>query len=112
LWLSSQGASTLPLAGEDQDLDNGQAAVDREFVQEAGGGDRPVVGMGAEHDQRPRRGDRLAQRLADVDELAVGAAGPDRLEQTLEDRLPVDATRRRGLVFHGPMMLRRRPGRN
>ena len=84
LLVVEPGGGDVPLAGEDQDLDHRQPAPDGVFVDQAGRGDRPVVGVRAEHDQRPIRAQHVPQRFADVDELAMASLAPDRVEQLVE----------------------------
>ena len=52
LLVVEPGGGDVPLAGEDQDLDHRQPAADGVLVEQAGRGDRAVVGVRAEHHQR------------------------------------------------------------
>ena len=89
----SQGAATFRSPAKTRTSITGSPRRTAYSCMQAGGGDRPVVGVGAEHHQRAVRADRLPQRLADVDELAVGAAAAHGLEDALEFGLPAPAMR-------------------
>ena len=54
LLVVEPGGRDVPLAGEDEDLDDRQASpADGVLVEQAGGGDRAVIGVRTKHHQRP-----------------------------------------------------------
>ena len=69
-------------------------------MDQARGGDRPVVGVGAKHDQGSVGPEPGPERVADVEQLAVRPAHADRLQQILKGRLPVGATRGHRRAIH------------
>ena len=79
----------VALAGEEQDLDDRQAAANRILVHQAGRGDGPVIGVGAEHHQRPIGRQHGAERVPDIDQVAMRAAIPHGREELLDRPFPV-----------------------
>ena len=82
LLIVEPGSRHVALAGEDEHFDDRHPAPHRVFVQQAGRGDRSVIRMGTKNHQRTRRPQNRPQRLAHVDQLAMGAASPDRIKKS------------------------------
>ena len=102
LLIVEPGRRHIALAGEDQHLDHRQAPPDCVLVKQTSRGDRSIVGMRAEHCQRPVRPQRVTQRFSDVDELPMATEAVHGPEQAIELGAPVGQTRRWiGGVHHG-----------